>query len=255
MLDRIGEFFIFGFAPLLVAMLAAPDFSYAGERAVTGEVIYRERIALPPQAVLEVRLADVSRADAPAKIVAEQKIEPAGQVPIRFRLAFDASAIEPVATYALEARITVDGRLWFINDMRHDVAPLKAEHVAMMLKRVTSSPEPIEESLFEVAWLAEDIGGRGVMDTARSTLHVKADGSISGLGACNRYFGSASIKGSTVSFSGIGATMMACAPALMDQERKLFDALNKAASFRFEQDKLFLVDAEGRDLARFAKDG
>ena len=64
MLDRVAEFFIFGFAPLLAVMLAAPDVSQAAEQIVKGEVVYRERIALPPNALVTVQLADVSLADA-----------------------------------------------------------------------------------------------------------------------------------------------------------------------------------------------
>ena len=50
--------------------------------------------------------------------------------------------------------------------------------------------------------------------------------------------------------------MMACAPALMDQERKFFAALEKAAAYRIDGDgKLFLVDANGVDIVRFASAG
>jgi uncharacterized lipoprotein YbaY/heat shock protein HslJ len=83
---------------------------------VTGSVSYRERMALPPNAVLEVQLQDVSLADAPARVIATQRIENPGQVPIAFSLAYDPTAIDPVNRYALQARIEVDDRLWFIND-------------------------------------------------------------------------------------------------------------------------------------------
>ena len=73
MLDRIAEFFIFGFVPLVVGMLAVPEMSNAAERTLKGEVMYRERIALPPNAVLSVQLADVSLADAPATMIGEQQ--------------------------------------------------------------------------------------------------------------------------------------------------------------------------------------
>ena len=73
MLDRIAEFFIFGLVPLVVGILAVPELSVAAEKTVKGEVMYRERIALPPNAVLSVQLADVSLADAPAAIVGERK--------------------------------------------------------------------------------------------------------------------------------------------------------------------------------------
>ncbi|TGR38459.1 YbaY family lipoprotein, partial [Mesorhizobium sp. M1C.F.Ca.ET.195.01.1.1] len=77
MLDRIAEFFVFGLVPLVVGILAVPELSVAAEKTVRGEVIYRERIALPPSAVLSVELADVSLAEAPAKIIGQQKIKPA----------------------------------------------------------------------------------------------------------------------------------------------------------------------------------
>jgi putative lipoprotein len=77
MLDRIAEFFIFGFVPLVVGILAVPELSIAADKALKGEVVYRERIALPPNAVLSVQLADVSLADAPAAIIGEQKVSPA----------------------------------------------------------------------------------------------------------------------------------------------------------------------------------
>ncbi|WP_082542385.1 MULTISPECIES: YbaY family lipoprotein [unclassified Mesorhizobium] len=136
MLDRIAEFFIFGFAPLVVGMLATPDFSMAAEQTLTGEATYRERIALPPNAVLTVQLADVSLADAPAAMVAEREFRPAGQVPVKFELKFDSSAIQPKMTYALQARITVDDKLMFINDERLQVDPLTAGPQKIMLKMV-----------------------------------------------------------------------------------------------------------------------
>ncbi len=136
MLDRIAEFFIFGFAPLVVGMLATPDFSVAAERTLTGEATYRERIALPPNAVLTVQLADVSLADAPAAIVAEREFRPAGQAPVKFELKFDSSAIQPKMTYALQARITVDDKLMFINDERHQIDPLAAGPQTIVLQMV-----------------------------------------------------------------------------------------------------------------------
>src|SRR5690606_2465181 len=46
---------------------------------LTGTVLYRERIALPADATIEVRLEDVSRADVPADLVAAQTIAPGGR--------------------------------------------------------------------------------------------------------------------------------------------------------------------------------
>lgn len=86
---------------------------------VTGVITYQPRIALPPNAVVEVSLVDVSRADAPAIVLASQKGFTAGrQVPLPFTLIYAPDQIEPRYSYAVQARITVEGQLRFINTSR-----------------------------------------------------------------------------------------------------------------------------------------
>lgn len=59
-----------------------------------GKVTYRERIALAADAIVEVVLQEVSRADAPATSIASQTIETQGaQVPIPFALTYDPAQI------------------------------------------------------------------------------------------------------------------------------------------------------------------
>ena len=78
---------------------------------LSGSVTYRQRIALPPGAVVTVALSDVSVADAPSTTVAESVITPEHQVPIPFSLTIERAALVERRTYALSARITVDGVL------------------------------------------------------------------------------------------------------------------------------------------------
>jgi uncharacterized lipoprotein YbaY len=109
------------------------------QSTLTGTVTYRERIALPPDAIVEVRLEDVSRADAPAIVVAEQTITSPGQVPIAFSLSYDPSAIEERFTYAVRARITdASGRLLFITTTMNRVLTRGAptDGVELVLQRV-----------------------------------------------------------------------------------------------------------------------
>ncbi|MBX3581550.1 MAG: YbaY family lipoprotein [Rhizobiaceae bacterium] len=256
MLGKLAELVLFGIGPLALGGLLMPVAVMAEEAEIVGEVSYRERIALPPNAVLSVKLTDVSLADAPAAVIAEQKVEPAGQVPIKFALKFDPAIIQPKMSYAVQARITVDDKLWFINDERYSVDPAKREPVRMMLRKVSQEETPPLPTLFDTTWLAEDIGGAGVIDDAQTTFSVTEDGSVTGRGGCNGYFAQAKIEGDRISVGKAGMTMMACPEALMDQERKFHDALSKTASFRFDGDgKLFFVDADGNDLVRFSNAG
>jgi uncharacterized lipoprotein YbaY len=88
---------------------------------VTGSVLYRERIALPPNATLQVQLVDVSRMDAPAVVLGEQIVSPTGQVPIPFEIAYDPGQIDDRMSYAIQARIEVDGELMFISTRAYPV--------------------------------------------------------------------------------------------------------------------------------------
>ncbi len=255
MLSKLAEFLVFGFMPLVVGMLAVPAVATADETLVTGEVLYRERIALPPNAVLSVQLADVSLADAPARILGEQKIDPAGQVPIKFAIPFDPTAIKTNMNYALQARISVDDQLWFINDVRHSLDPLTAGPQTIEVKMVRQSGGAEEATIFDRDWVAEEIDGAPAHDKAKPTLRIGTDGKVSGRGGCNGFFGSAKVDGSKVEFGQIGSTQMACEQAVMDQEHKFHQALERAATFRIEGGKLLLADKGGKDILRFAAGG
>ncbi|MBZ9771498.1 YbaY family lipoprotein [Mesorhizobium sp. CO1-1-8] len=249
MLDRIAEFFVFGFVPLVVGILAVPEQSVAAENAVRGEVIYRERIALPPSAVLSVQLADVSLADAPATIIGEQKVKPTGQVPISFEIKFDPSVIRSQMTYALQARITVDDKLLFISDMRHQVDPLADVPQTIMLKMVTPSAEPM---VFDQLWLVDYVDGIGVIAAPQATFRVSEAGKAGGSGPCNTYSAPVKVDGPSIAIGDIVSTHKGCTAEVMAEERALFDALAKAASYRVDAGKLIIADKDGREILRFS---
>lgn len=108
---------------------------------ISGNVSYLQRIALPPDAVLIVRIQDVSRAGAPARILAEQRIELAGrQVPISFQTTVDRDLIGKRARITAAARIEHGGKLRFISDKSYPVIRNgQAVPVEMTLKQVTSA--------------------------------------------------------------------------------------------------------------------
>ena len=93
----------------------------AARGVVTGTVTYRERIALTPNAVVEVKLIDVSRADAPSGTIGEQIIENPGQVPITFEIGYDPADIDPTFSYAIRAVIKQGDELAFTTDRRYSV--------------------------------------------------------------------------------------------------------------------------------------
>jgi len=92
------------------------------DNVVSGTVTYRQRSALPPSAMLSVTIIDVSRADAPSTIIAEQRTPTAGkQVPFSFDLAYDKAKVQERNRYAVRAEIRDGDRLLFTTDTNYPV--------------------------------------------------------------------------------------------------------------------------------------
>ncbi|MDP2492169.1 YbaY family lipoprotein [Vibrio splendidus] len=86
-------------------------------QVISGTVSYRERIALPENAVVTVTLEDISLADAPSTVIATQEFTTDGkQVPFAFELSYDNNKIKANHRYNMRATIHVDGKLRFTTD-------------------------------------------------------------------------------------------------------------------------------------------
>jgi putative lipoprotein len=96
-------------------------------------------------------------------------------------------------------------------------------------------------------WLTEYIDERGVIDFAQTTLEFVEPGRAAGRGGCNRWSASVEIRGSTIQFGDAITTKMACVEALMDQENRFLAALQASRSFRVKDQKLVLLDAQGKE--------
>lgn len=86
-----------------------------------GVAAYRERIAVRPDVRLEVRLLDVSRADAPAQTLAEVTIPDAGLPPYRFELPYAADRLQAGHRYSVQAKLLHGDRLLFTTDRQYPV--------------------------------------------------------------------------------------------------------------------------------------
>jgi putative lipoprotein len=90
---------------------------------IFGTVQYRARIALPPDAVLTLRLLDTTRDDAPNRVLSEKSISGPGQPPIPFELPYPPEAVQQDRRTVVEARIEVAGRTRFYSVNAHAVTP------------------------------------------------------------------------------------------------------------------------------------
>ncbi|GHC68725.1 YbaY family lipoprotein [Limoniibacter endophyticus] len=109
---------------LATALLCGVAFAALAEgKTLGGEVFFDENVTLPEGATASIQLIDVSEADAPAEIIAEQTIAPAQTLPLVYELSFDDNDLDERHSYALTARISQRGKLLYINDVRHVVDP------------------------------------------------------------------------------------------------------------------------------------
>lgn len=103
---------------------------------ITGTLSYRERIALAPGSEALVQLLEHAAAGAPAKVMAEQRITITGQVPIEFRMDYDAVQINPKHIYTVSARIVSGGKLLFVSDTpNHVITQGSPGHLELVLKK------------------------------------------------------------------------------------------------------------------------
>ena len=130
--------------------------------SVSGNVTYRERLALTPGARLEVELRDTSLQDTAAPLVAEQVIEDPGQVPIRFKVEYNKDDIDPRNTYSIQASIIEDdGRLAFSNDTSYDVItrgnPGKVDMLLVMVEPPPPDPASEEQPVDPNEWVKVEL--------------------------------------------------------------------------------------------------
>lgn len=106
---------------------------------ITGTVGYRERIAMPDNAVITVTLNDVSKADVVQEPIYTQNIQLDGkQVPAEFKLRYDANLIRDKGLYTVNAALKVDDKTIFRTDTPTFVITdeNKTTSANLMMKRV-----------------------------------------------------------------------------------------------------------------------
>jgi len=232
------------------------------DAAITGSALYRQRIAIPPSALLHVRLEDVSRQDAPADLLAECTVPAEGrQVPLPFRLEYDPARINPSHRYSVRASIAVEGRLLFTTDTAHPVitggAPMDVTIVLVPATEGNTSPATTQRSdasLVNTYWKLLEVGGQAAVvgDNEKEPhmiLQIEEQ-RLAGSSGCNRLIGTYEVTEDQLRLSPTGMTMMMCPDDLMQQERALTTALRETTTYRISGQSLDLFDGE-RLVARF----
>ncbi|MCG9720921.1 YbaY family lipoprotein [Shewanella sp. Isolate7] len=102
---------------------------------IQGEVWFKERIALPPAAVLSVQIQDVSLMDAPAVVLAAFERDDV-TTPAPFTFVIPRDQFEAGHTYSVGAKISLDGKLMFINTQSYPIDLGDSAPISVLVQRV-----------------------------------------------------------------------------------------------------------------------
>lgn len=226
---------------------------------ITGTAFARERIYVPPGAVFEATLVDVSQQDAPATVLGRQRIDPSGPAPFGLRIPYHSARIVPKGRYAVRAHVTFEGRLLFITDTSHPVLQDPAfRRTDVILQRV----EPIratiraEVPLLQTYWRLLEIEEEPVEEPARegaaqAHLVLQADEPrVTGSGGCNRFLGGYELQGGRLQFASLVSTLRLCLEGGGSEIRYL-QTLRSVRSYAQQGRELLLRGEDGKPLLRF----
>ena len=217
---------------------------------IRGTATYRERMALPPGAVFEASLEEISRVGSAADVIGRTREESPPNPPIPFEISFDPTRIQPKNTYVVRARIIVGGSLVFTTDTSHPVLTRgRGTEVSVLMRRTSvsvppASPAPDARELTGTSWRlvqfqSSDDTTLTPDDRSKYTLTFGAENRISARVDCNRGSGTWKASGNQLAIGPLALTRAACSPGPL-HDRFARD-LGFVRSYTFRDGHLFLA--------------
>lgn len=240
---------------LVASLLAAPTGVMAQMQTLSVTVSFRERIALPPDAQLDVQILQIADADMQGGTIAAQRFAITG-VPMTVSLSFDPEVIVDGAPYALGAAIrTPDGPRMFRGTMTLDaLGGGEAAAIEMLLTMLpdAETTNAVPRRISGVAWTVTEVLGEAWPNDEPATLVIDDEMNVSAFGGCNRYRGQLQPSGRGLAFpENMAGTMMACPDAVEAVERRFLAALMQVSDYVRYGGGLVMLDAEGRAVMHF----
>lgn len=232
-----------------VVTLAAGT-AMAQTKTVSGTVTYLNRSALAPGAVLDVELVDVSRADALSIQLSARRFA-ISRVPFPFELAYDAALIDQRFTYAIQARISLDGQVIYRSTTRNAVltrgAPDKIDITLDLM------PSPASLDLAGTTWQVTEMGGQIISISNPPSISFVQPGAVGITGGCNSFRGPVEITGNAIRFSDtMAGTAMACVPERNKIEQEFLELLRDVTSYALSDAGLRLLNRAGEPVILLA---
>lgn len=227
--------------------LVAASQAFAETRFIEVSIAFRERMALPPDAEVDVQLLRDAQDDPATRRIAAQRFR-MDAVPQTVRLAYDPNLISSTESYSVAATIWSQGRPLFQTDAARAVlGPSDATSVQIMLTRAAEEPPLVPRGLSGVRWTVTEIAGQPWDGDEPATLVFDRNMTVALFAGCNRMSGRAILTDNTLHFpSDIAITMMACPPDVEAREQAFLAALRRVTGHVRYGTGLVLTGADGR---------
>ncbi len=221
---------------------------------VTGTARFEGPIALPPNAVLDVSVADVSRADGLSPTLAHFAGPASGPQPLRFSLPVEQRRVQEKGSYSVRAEILVDGKALYVTDSAYLVLGHSGKtHADVLLRPVDTRAQPAAPRIENVRWVLVALDGQPLppQDPARTPHFVlNSDGHrVTGSGGCNELIGTYTLNGQALQMlRGPRRELQVCATD-MERERAFMFALATTEQWAMQGPRLRLLDRLGAQVA------
>ena len=132
------------------------------------------------------------------------------------------------------ARLTVNDRI-----CKDDATGMPHPHTAVLsledrdFRGCGGNPVDL---LIGPAWQVISLGDSPLVEPERLSLNFVAPDRVAGSTGCNRMVGGFNLTGEGIHFGAMSSTMMACPAPLMEQERRMLDALEQVTRFDIMDD-------------------
>jgi putative lipoprotein len=219
---------------------------------IEGSVFYRERIALPGNAELEVQVLDITDPNEPLTLLSSGAVKIQGGPPHDFQIEINLANIDTSKlkdrSYGLRASIHADGKLMFASKGFVDASGGEPKRILVM--RVANNENKVINLLEGTHWglltLGSDYADLGAGGKQLDIRFMAEDTRAAGFSGCNRFSGrytredSSDSQGS-LTFGPLAGTRMACPQGRGDIELDYLQALEKVTAYRLLDNTLSLL--------------
>ena len=234
------------------AQLATPT-EAVNMTSLATQVIYLDRSMLPPGAVVEVSLQDVSKVGGKADVLGAKSLTVQGGPPYALGLEYDAAKVKDNHRYSVRATIKLNDQLLYTSTEHLD--PFAAD--AKQPLEITVQKVELHTAQAEFTntyWKLITVAGQEVpsFEGAREQYvqFMTQDKQVRGFSGCNNFMGGYEVTGEQVTLTPLAGTRKMCVNG-MEQEQAYLNAMAEVVSYSVAGETLTLKNAKGEAVASF----